>query len=81
MTPDYTVYTAPHCTQCMLTKRLLTQHRQSFEEIALDQHPDVRDQLIAQGFKAAPVVVHRPTGQTWSGFRPDLIDLTKKKTA
>ncbi|GAA2230428.1 NrdH-redoxin [Herbiconiux moechotypicola] len=73
-----TVYTKNNCRPCEATKRWLTKHGLTFVEINLDEHPEARDQLVARGFMESPVV-DSPIG-TWSGFRPDLIDLLAKET-
>ena len=72
-----TVYSKPHCQQCMATKRKLDAFGVLYEtiDIAGDQGAE---QLVKRlGHQQAPVVVVRDANGAvidhWSGFRPDRI--------
>ena len=67
------VYTGPGCVACKATKRWLRNHDVAFDEIDVEEHPDVREQLLAEGFTSLPVVVIRPTDSTAVGFRPEFL--------
>ena len=68
-----TIYTAPHCMQCVATKR-------AFDKLAgvpytvvdVSADPDARNMLADMGYRSAPVVI-TAAGEHWSGFRPDRI--------
>lgn len=53
-----------------MTKMFLKQHKVSFVEHNIDEHPEFISQLKKDGFKATPVV-KLPNGKSFSGFRPD----------
>ena len=53
-----------------MTKKFLRQHKINFVEHNIDEQPEYIDQLKAAGFMATPVV-KLPTGNAFSGFRPD----------
>lgn len=65
------VYTLPNCVQCESTKRMLKSSNIRFDEIALDQHPELAEQFRSVGHTSAPIVVAGE--QVWSGFRYDKI--------
>ena len=66
-----TVYTKNGCAPCMFTKKELNKVGVEFQEVSMDD-PEVLDSLIAKGHSAAPVV-ETPSGESWSGFKPDMI--------
>ncbi|HIX35544.1 MAG TPA: glutaredoxin-like protein NrdH [Candidatus Limosilactobacillus merdigallinarum] len=65
-----TVFSKNNCIQCKMTKMFLKQHKVSFVEHNIDEHPEFISQLKKDGFKATPVV-KLPNGKSFSGFRPD----------
>lgn len=65
-----TVFSKHNCVQCMMTKRFLEEHHVPFVEHNLDEQPELIEQLKAEGFQATPIV-KTPSGQAFSGFRPD----------
>lgn len=67
-----TVYTRPACVQCNATKRKLTAEGLDWTAVDLSQDEETADRLREAGHMQAPVV-ETPEGETWSGFRPDLI--------
>lgn len=66
-----TVYTKTPCSQCVMTKNLMTREGIDFEEAALTD--DLVEKFKAEGFMQAPIVVLGNDGRKWAGFRPDLI--------
>lgn len=67
-----TIYTRNDCVQCHATKRAIENRGLTFDLINLDLHPEALDDLRAQGYRQLPVVV--TDQESWSGFRPDLIN-------
>jgi glutaredoxin-like protein NrdH len=69
------VYTLPNCVQCESTKRMLKSNNIRYDEIALDQHPELAEQFKSIGHASAPVVVATSSDSeyVWSGFRYDKI--------
>lgn len=67
-----TVFSKNNCIQCKMTKMFLTQHHVDFVEHNIDEHPEYVNQLKADGFKATPVI-KLPDGQSFTGFRPDML--------
>ncbi|SIC64427.1 glutaredoxin electron transport component of NRDEF (Glutaredoxin-like protein) NrdH [Mycobacteroides abscessus subsp. abscessus] len=67
-----TVYTKPACPQCDATKRALTKHGIAFTTVDLTKDAEAREFVLSLGYASAPVVV-TPTGEHWSGFRPDRV--------
>lgn len=66
-----TVYTRTGCIQCTMTKKALDRRGAAYEQIDLDQHPELIDGLKERGFMALPIVQHGE--DWWGGFRPDKI--------
>ncbi len=76
MTETVRVYTKPRCQPCRATKRRLTDAGIGFVEEDLTD-PGNLAAAKALGHTHAPVVVVGE--ESWSGFRPDLInDLAKR---
>ncbi|MRT13487.1 glutaredoxin-like protein NrdH [Enterobacteriaceae bacterium RIT711] len=67
-----TIYTRNDCVQCHATKRAMESRGFDFELINLDLHPEAADDLREKGFRQLPVVVTEQ--ESWSGFRPDMIN-------
>ena len=67
-----TVYSKASCAQCNATKRHLKKHGIEFREVMIDQDPAALEKVLGWGFQQAPVV-EAPSGERWSGFRPDLL--------
>lgn len=67
-----TVYTKPGCVQCTATFRALDAAGIAYEVRDVTEDTDALATVKALGYAAAPVVVS-PTGDHWSGFRPDKI--------
>jgi glutaredoxin-like protein NrdH len=54
-----------------MTKRTMTKYGIRFDEIALEQHPELIDKFKELGLMSAPIVV--TDSKKWSGFRLDKI--------
>lgn len=67
-----TVFSKNNCVQCKMTKRFLTEHNVNFVEHNIDEQPEYIDRLKQEGFMATPVV-KLGNGQSFSGFRPDVL--------
>ena len=67
-----TVYTRPSCVQCNATKRKLTQEGLDWVAVDVEQDEAAAERLREAGYMQAPVVFTE-SGESWSGFRPDLI--------
>ena len=63
-----TVYTTPTCSQCEMTKKVLTKGNIRYDVVDLSMDEKARDYVTQElGYSAAPVVV---AGEHhWSGFR------------
>jgi glutaredoxin-like protein NrdH len=73
-----TIYTRNNCVQCHATKRAIESRGLAFDLINLDNNPDAIDDLRARGFRQLPVVVTEQ--ESWSGFRPDMINRLRDRT-
>ena len=53
------VYTTSVCPYCQSAKRLLTEKNISFEEVSLDDQPDLRAELSEKfgGWRTVPMIV------------------------
>lgn len=67
-----TIYTRNNCVQCHATKRAMESRGFAFEMVNVDHDPAAADTLRAQGFRSLPVVFAGE--ESWSGFRPDMIN-------
>jgi glutaredoxin-like protein NrdH len=78
--PETIVYTKNNCQPCRATKRMLTERGVPFREVNVDEVPSVREDLIAEGFLASPVVFPSH-GEKWAGFDPDRIQALADRRA
>lgn len=65
------VYHKNGCQQCRMTMRLMDKLGIVYTDVNIDDNEDIREQLIAEGFKQMPVV--KADGESWSGYQPDRI--------
>lgn len=63
---EVVIYTNLGCSACHQAKEFLTSHNVSFVERSLADDPSARDELIAMGFRAVPVI--RVGSETMLGF-------------
>lgn len=66
-----TVYSQPACVQCTATTRALDAKGIAYRVIDLSQDAAALAQVLALGYKQAPVVIAGDAH--WAGFRPDMI--------
>lgn len=67
------VYTKPACVQCDATIKQLEKKGIDYTTIDISVDEVARQEVLEMGYTSAPVVI---TGtDTWSGFRPDRINL------
>ena len=72
--PSITVFTTgPTCQMCRTTKLAMNRRGIQFEEIRLDEHPEVAEKVRELGFTMAPVVLV-DDDDVWEGFRSEAID-------
>jgi glutaredoxin-like protein NrdH len=69
-----TVWTKTDCTQCVMTKKLMTRKGIEFEEADLEADDAQLAAFKEDGFMQAPIVALGNNGRRWAGFRPDLIE-------
>lgn len=74
-----TIYTRNDCVQCHATKRAMESRGFAFDLVDLDHTPDAINELRARGFRQLPVVVTEQ--ESWSGFRPDMINRLSRTAA
>jgi glutaredoxin-like protein NrdH len=66
-----TIYTTSNCSQCLVTKRQFDKYGIRYDEIALEQHPELVEKFKELGLMSAPIVI--TDTKKWSGFRLDKI--------
>lgn len=66
-----TVYSKSGCVQCDATRKTLMRKHIDFQVRDLDSDLSAVDEVVALGYRQAPVVVSG--AEHWSGFRPDKI--------
>lgn len=68
MAAKITLFSKNNCMQCKMTKKLLEKEGADYQEINIDERPDMIDYVKTLGFSAAPVV---KAGEIiFSGFQP-----------
>lgn len=72
MTVKPIVLTKPFCPQCDATKHKLAKIGVAFDTVDLSQDESAMQMAKDLGHRSAPVVIWGV--ESWSGFRPDLID-------
>ena len=71
------IYTRNDCRPCKETKKRFVEFGIPFEEINLDEHPELIDYVKYElRFSSTPVVVNGD--DVWSGYRPDKIEAIKR---
>lgn len=65
--------TGPACQMCRITKMQMKRKGIAFEEVRLDEHPELADVVKELGFTQAPVVLVNDE-DVWEGFRSEAID-------
>ncbi|ALT81151.1 MULTISPECIES: glutaredoxin-like protein NrdH [Streptococcus] len=62
------IFSKNNCMQCKMTKKLLDKEGADYQEINIDERPDMIDYVKDLGFSAAPVV--KAGDIIFSGFQP-----------
>lgn len=65
--------TGPSCHLCRVTKVHLKRRGIEFEEVRLDEKPDLAEKVRELGFVTAPVVLV-DEDEVWDGYSSDRID-------
>lgn len=77
--PQVTIYSAAGCVACKATERALVNAGIALQVVDLASLPPERiEKFKEQGHGQAPIV-QTPTGEAWSGFRPDKIRKTARE--
>lgn len=66
---EVTLYTKNDCPGCVATKRALDKAGVEYDEINLEQHPELLAQFKRQGMMQAPIVETKD-GERWAGYNP-----------
>ncbi len=68
MANKITLFSKNNCMQCKMTKKLLDKEGADYQEINIDERPEMIDYVKNLGFAAAPVI---KAGEImFSGFQP-----------
>ncbi|MCK8617199.1 hypothetical protein LNP00_02290 [Fructobacillus sp. M158] len=62
------LYTRKTCAECAATKLYLKTRKVPYEEVSLDQQPDLYDRFKKEGKKRTPIV--ESSVGDWLGFPP-----------
>lgn len=66
---NVTVYTMHGCGACDRAKEFLTRNHVKFTELNVSENTQAREELLAMGYRAAPVI--KVDDQTMLGFDAD----------
>ncbi len=68
MANKITIFSKNNCMQCKMTKKLLDKEGADYQEINIDDRPEMIDYVKDLGFSAAPVI--KAGDIIFSGFQP-----------
>ena len=68
MANKITFFSKNNCMQCKMTKKLLDKEGADYQEINIDERPEMIDYVKDLGFSAAPVI--KAGDIIFSGFQP-----------
>ena len=68
MANKITTFSKNNCMQCKMTKKLLDKEGADYQEINIDERPEMIDYVKDLGFSAAPVI--KAGDIIFSGFQP-----------
>lgn len=79
LTIKVTIYSLPagRCVACRFTERDLDRIGVDYKKVHLDQDPQARDHVAAQGVSTAPYVevdLGEGASWSWSGYRPSQLE-------
>ncbi|WP_229115872.1 glutaredoxin family protein [Parenemella sanctibonifatiensis] len=66
---EVTLYTKSDCPGCFATKRALDKAGVEYDEVNLEEHPELLAQFKRQGMMQAPIVETKE-GERWAGYNP-----------
>lgn len=66
--------TGPGCHLCHTTKLHMQKKGIPFEEVRLDQNPELADKVRELGFSTAPIVLVDEFDEVWEGYRSESIN-------
>jgi glutaredoxin 3 len=69
LTMNVTVYTMHGCSACDRAREFLSRNGVKFDERNVSEDSKAREELLAMGFRAAPVI--KVDSQTMLGFDPE----------
>lgn len=64
-----TVYSKPHCVQCIATKRYMSNRGIEFTSVDVTEDQGAFDLITGLGYQQVPVVIAGE--EHWSGFQPE----------
>lgn len=70
----YVIYTSNNCMQCTFTKKYMADKAIPYEEINLDDQPEYREVLKAEGLRTNPVLKDEDGNTITTGFRPEILN-------
>lgn len=80
MAQKVVLYSRNDCRQCKETKKRFKEFGIDFEEINLDEHPELINYVKYElGYSSTPVIV--TDNGVWAGFQPSKIKAIKKQLA
>ncbi|VUW93426.1 Glutaredoxin-like protein NrdH [Streptococcus pasteurianus] len=68
MANKITIFSKNNCMQCKMTKKLLDKEGADYQEINIDERPEMIDYVKDLGYSAAPVI--KAGDIIFSGFQP-----------
>ena len=68
MANKITIFSKNNCMQCKMTKKLLDKEGADYQEINIDERPEMIDYVKDLGLSAAPVI--KAGDIIFSGFQP-----------
>ena len=68
MANKITIFSKNNCMQCKMTEKLLDKEGADYQEINIDERPEMIDYVKDLGFSAAPVI--KAGDIIFSGFQP-----------
>lgn len=64
-----TIYSKTNCPYCVQAKNLLKLKGVEFEEINIEQNPEAREFIVAEGHKTVPQIYHKGTLLVEGGYQ------------
>lgn len=67
-----TIFTKSNCQPCRLSKATMDRNGVKYIERNVEEDPRALQEVSDMGYQQVPVIV-APSGEHWSGLRPDLL--------